>query len=249
MAGTRRVLILVLAVLAAAGVVFYQSTRPSRGISNPRVFVPSTSFYQRFSPSARVTIADVYWLYAIQYYGEHVDRDGRLDSLPAMLDVVTTLSPHFAQAYTFGAFSMLDLGRPDRGYSLLEKGFRANPGDWRFPFYLGFFAYAFASNKDKDRIAAEWYAKAARLPGHLPSVERLAATLYAKGHERQKAVELWAQVYGQGDKYARQKAIAALDTLLPKDKVAREKAVAGLKDLVPAAMFDQFVADVFKGYL
>ena len=54
----------------------------------------------------------------------------------------------------------------------------------------------------------------------------------------QTAIDLWTQVYCQGDKYAQQKAVAALDQLLPKDKVAREKAVAALQGTVPPAMFD-----------
>ena len=45
-------------------------------------------------------------------------------------------------------------------------------------------------------------------------------------------------MYCQGDKYAQQKAVAALDKLLPKDKVAREKAVAALEPVVPHALFD-----------
>ena len=249
MRGARKLLLALSVAACVAVVVGYQSTRAAAGLSNPRVFVPKVSFYQRFSPAMRVTIGDVYWLFAVQYYGEHVDTDHRLDSLPATLDVVTSMSPRFKQAYFFGAFALLDAGRPDLGYALLERGFKANPNDWHFPFYLGFFAYTFASNKDKDRIAAQWYAKAAALPGHLPSVERLAADLYTKGNAKGKAIELWAQVYGQGDKYARDKAVAALDRLLPRAKTAREKAVAGLKDLMPASRFDQFIADVFAGYL
>ena len=77
---------------------------------------------------------------------------------------------------------------------------------------------------------------------------RLAAALFQKGHDRQKAMMMWAQVYGQGDLYSRQKAVAALDGLLPKDKTARMKAVASSKDLMSPLDFNQFIIDVFKGY-
>jgi hypothetical protein len=79
-------------------------------------------------------------------------------------------------------------------------------------------------------------------------VARLAAELATKGNDTQKAIDLWAQVYGQGDTYARQKAVSALDGLLPKGTVAREKAVARLKGFVSPALFDQFIADLFQGY-
>jgi hypothetical protein len=245
----RRLAVGLVALGCVAAVIAFQSHRTAQGASDPRVFIPSPAFYENFSPSARVTIADAYWLYAIQYYGEHVKTDQRLDSLPAMIELITRLAPHFKQAYFFGSFAMLDVGRPDLGRALLERGFAANPGDWHFPFYLGFFAYRFDPKQTRDQDAAAWYAKAAQLPGSLPSVLRMAGELAISGHARQKMMDQWAWFYGQGDMYAQQKAIIALDQLLPKEKAARIKVVAALKDFVPAYRYDQFVADVFRGYL
>ena len=237
-----------LLVLCVGVVIAYQATRPSAASPGASVFVPSPGFYERFSPSVRTTLADAYWLYAVQYYGEHATHDYKLDSLPALMNLVTTLSPHFKEAYFFGALSMVDAGRPAIGYALLEHGFKANPNDWRFPFYLGFFVYAYASGAQKDAIASQWYQQAARLPGAPPFVSRMAAELATKGNERQTAIDLWTQVYVQGDKYARQKAVTALDGLLPTGKVARERAVASLESSVPHTLFGQFVADLFQGY-
>jgi hypothetical protein len=248
MRALRRVAVLLVVCACVAAVVAYQSDRPAAAKPSPVVFVPSPGFYRSFSPSVRATVADVYWLATIQYYGEHVNSDHRLDSLPAMVRLVTTLSPHFTEAYFFGAFAMIDIGRPDIAYGLLTSGFAANPRDWRFPFYLGFFAYTYASNSQRFTVAAGWYAKAARLPGRPEYVPRLAAELAAKGGSTQTAIDLWTQVWVSGDKYARQKAVVALDKLLPADKVARERAVAGLQQIVPRALFTQFVADVFQGY-
>jgi hypothetical protein len=244
----RKVGLVALVVLCGAAVVGFQSTRHQAGLGNPRVFVPAPTVYEKLGGSFTVPVADAYWLYTIQYYGEHVNADHRLDSLPALLNLVTGLSPHFTQAYFFGAFALLDAGRADLGYHLLLRGYAANPRDWHFPFYLGFFVYTFGKGAQKDQIAAEYYAQAAKLPGHLPSVPRLAADLYQKGHDREKAIMMWAQVYGQGDKYSREKAVAALDQLLPRDKTARMKAVAALRDLMTPAEFNDFIADIFKGY-
>ena len=244
----RRVVVVVLVALCVGVVIGYQSDRPAAATPDPVVFVPSPGFYKNFSPAVRATLADVYWLYTIQYYGEHLNSDHRLDSLPAMVRLVTALSPHFTEAYFFGAFAMIDVGRPDVAYALLQEGFKANPDDWHFPFYLGFFAHTYASGAHKDQVASQWYADAARLPGAPPFVSRLAAELATKGSSKQTAIDLWTQVFGQGDKYAQQKAVTALDQLLPKDKVAREKAVAALKGSVSPAMFDQLVAELFQGY-
>ena len=83
-------------------------------------------------------------------------------------------------------------------------------------------------------------------PSYVP---RLAAVLTAKGGERQKAILLWAQIYGQGDKYARQKAVTALDGLLPVGKQARMKAVARLKPFMSASRLDKLIPGLFKAYL
>ena len=241
--------VVVLAVLACAGgVIAYQTTRPSSAPANPRVFVPSPKFFQDFSPSFRTSIADAYYLAMVQYYGEHVNGDRRLDSLPAMVDLVTSLSPHFTRAYLFGAFALVDAKRPDAAYAILQKGFKANPNDWHFPAYLGFFAYRYGQGKDKDLVAADWYKKAAAIPGGPLYLPRLAAALLARGGEEQKAILMWGQAYLAGDKYARQKAVAGLESLLPKDKQARMKALAPLYGTMPKKDFDALIAELFKGY-
>jgi len=244
----RRVVAIVVVVACAAGVVAYQATRPARAPANPRVFVPSPGFFLDFSPSFRTSIADAYYLNMVQYYGEHVSGDGRLDSLPQMVDLVTRLSPHFTRPYLFGAFGLLDAGRPDASYKILRRGFAANPGNWRFPSYLGFFAYAFANNKDKDLIAADWYSKAAAIPGSPAYLKRLAAVLLGKGGETEKSVLLWGQIYADGDKYSRKKAVDGLDRILPDDKAARMKAVAPLVGTMPKDELNQLIGELFKGY-
>ena len=244
----RRAFLVLLVLLCAAVVVAFQVTRSAKAGGQARVFVPSPRFYMDFSPSYRTSIADAYWLYAIQYYGQHVHGDQRYDSLPALLDLITQLSPGFKEAYLFGAFALIDARRPDLSYSLLERGFRNNPDDWRFPAYLGFFAYTYAGGKDKDLVAAQWYAKAAGLPGRPAYVPRLAATLTAKGGRRAKAMTLWAQIYATGDTYSKQKAVAALDQLLPVGKQARMQAVATLEGTMSSAQLNDLIAELFKGY-
>jgi hypothetical protein len=245
----RRLLALVVVLICAGGVVAYQASRPARAPADPRVFVPSPAFFLDFSPSFRTSVADAYYLYMVQYYGEHVTGDGRLDSLPAMVRLVTALSPHFTRAYLFGAFALIDARQPGVSYEILKRGFGANPGEWRFPSYLGFFVYAFSTNKDKDRIAADWYSKAAAIPGSPAYLKRLAAVLLGKGGETGKALQMWGQVYAAGDKYSRQKAVAGLDRILPTDKLARMKAVAPLQSTLSPKDFEALIAELFKGYV
>jgi hypothetical protein len=244
----RRLAVVVLLAICVAAVVAFQATRPSGAGAGGTVFVPSPRFYTDFSPSFRTTIADAYWLLAVQYYGEHVNGDHRLSSLAAMLDLVTTLSPRFRQPYLFGAFALVDAGQAQQGYELLKKGAEVLPHDWDLLTTLGAYVYEYASNADKARLAAGWYEKAAAVPGSPAWVPRVAADLLAKGGEAEKAALLWAQIYGSGDRYSQQKAVAALDRILPTQKEARMKAVARLAQVLTRAQLDSLVAALFKGY-
>lgn len=244
----RRVGAIVLVLVCAAGVVAYQATRPAKAPASPRVFVPSPRFFLDFSPSFRTSIADAYYLNMVQYYGEHVKGDGRLDSLPQMVELVTRLSPHFTRAYLFGAFALIDAGRPDVSYLILQRAFRENPDNYRYPAYLGFFMYSYGEGKTKDVVAAQWYQKAAAIPDSPDYLPRLAAALLAKGGETEKAILMWGQVYTAGDKYSRQRAVKELDRLLPTAKTARMKAVAPLYDTMPKQEFQALTAELFKGY-
>jgi tetratricopeptide (TPR) repeat protein len=244
----RRAVVILLVLVCAAGVVAYQVSRPARAPANPRVFVPSPRFFQDFSPSFRTSIADAYYLWMVQYYGEHIQSDGRLDSFPAMTELVTSLSPHFTRAYLFGAFSLIDAGRPDVAYEILQRGFKANPREWRFPAYLAFFIYTFGEKGlAKDKVAAAWYEKAAAIPGSPSYLPRLAARMLAKTGNREKAIMMWGQAYLAGDKYARAKAVSGIRSVLPQGREAKLKALAPLSDTMPKAEFQDLLADLFPG--
>jgi hypothetical protein len=243
----RRLVVVLVVLCCAGGVVAYQVTRPPGATADPAVFVPSPRFFHDFSPSFRTSIADAYYLMMVQYYGEHVKTDGRLDSLPAMARLVADLSPHFTRAYLFSAFALIDAGRPDVAYELLKKGFKENPGDWRFPAYLGFFAYRFGAGDGKDLAAARWYQKATAIPGRPDYIPRLAAVLASKAGDEQKAVLMWGQAYLAGDKYARTRAVKELDAILPAEKGARMKALAPLYGTMPQNDFNALIADLFQG--
>jgi len=245
----RRIVAVVVVLACASGVIAYQATRPGKAPANPRVFVPSPKFFLDFSPGFRTSIADVYYLNMVQYYGEHL-KSGRLESMPAMVDLVTALSPHFSRPYTFGAFALLDAGRPDLSVRFLQRGLKENPTQWGFPAYLGYFAYQYGSGSktQNELAAARWYERAAAVPGSPPYLLRLAAVLSGKGGEFEKAVTMWGQAYMGGDKYSRQKAVDGLDRILPTDKAARMKALAPLVGTMPKAEFDQLIAELFKGY-
>lgn len=243
----RRLALVLLVALCLAVIVAYQVTRPEAAPADPVVFVPDPDVYLDFSPSFRTSIADAYYLTMVQYYGEHVSGDGKFDSLPQIVDLVTRLSPRFYRPYVFGAFALADAGRPDLSYLILRRGYKAKPDDYRFPAYLGYFAYRYGRPDQKDALAAEWYRQAAALPGSPDFIGRLAATLLGKSGDREKSVVMWGQVYLAGDKYSRQRAIDGLNGILPRDKDARMKALAPLVQTMPEQEFNDLIAALFEG--
>ena len=244
-----KAVMLAVAAVCVAVVLGYQLTRPARATSDPRVFVPSSKAFGVLPESLRVTLADAYWLYGVQYYGQHLKTDNRFDSLAGLFDVVTGLSPHFKQAYFTGALAAIDANRPDYGYKLLQRGFTANPSDWHFPSYLGFFVSVYGSDKAlAARTAADWYIRASKLPGAPRWTASIAATLLAKGGARKAAVLQWGQIYASGDKYAKEKAVKGLEQVLPTEKQARMKALAPLVGTMSTEELDALIAELFKGY-
>lgn len=220
-----------------AAVVAFQVTRPAQSAADSAVFVPSPKFFKDLSPSFRTAVADAYWLAMIQYYGEHVEGDRQLDSLPAYVRLVTDLSPRFERAYLFGAFALLDAGKGQEAYELLVRGARRNPESWQIPATLGMLIYTYADNPAKDKLAAEWYEKAAAVPGSPDYIPRVAAELLTKGGEEAKSALMWGQVYATGDTYARDKALVELDELLPRDPQQRKEALQPLAALMTPQQF------------
>lgn len=155
-------------------------------------------------------LADVYWIRAVVYYGSKRKADEKnrnFDLLDPMLTFVTTLDPYFKVAYRFGAIFLTEAypsgpGRPDRAIALLERGLSANPSGWEYMHDIGFVHYWWLHDY---KSAAEWFARAGKLPGAPTWLPSLAATTLAQGGDRQSSRMLWRQLLqtGEGDWFRR----------------------------------------------
>lgn len=137
--------------------------------------------------------ADLVWLRAIQYFGEHTVTDGRFPQFAPLLDLATSLDPRFIDVYRLGglllAFTVED---PDAAVRLLEKGAGANPDRWELPYDLGIIHYL--KRKDYSQ-ALRWFQAADRVPGRPPHLVRLVARLYGLTGQREVAIALWLEIY------------------------------------------------------
>ena len=157
--------------------------------------------------------ADLVWLRAIQYYGEHRLTDLKFDYLGHIFDILTTLDSRFTSAYTFGSLLLADdANEPQRALDLLNKGIRNNPHDWGIPFTKGFIYYVFL--KDYDRAGSS-FRMASSIEGAPDMVARFASFAFQKGGDRITAVNLWTELYNRsGNELEKLTAIRSIKGIL-----------------------------------
>ena len=170
--------------------------------------------------------ADLYWIRAIQHYGRDVaaERRGRPrpDSfalLQPLLDLTTTLDPHFSIAYRFGSIFLAmsppeGPGRPDQAIALLEKGLAANPDRWQYAYDLAFVHYW---NTGDFLEAARWFERAAAMPGAPDWIQPFTALTYAQGGRREDARAMLAGLRESPEPYVRNAAERGLKQLTALD--------------------------------
>lgn len=192
--------------LAAAGLVHATGTLPTAARhSEELMYFPSGRFLKEAAVGHEVLIADMAWLRAVQYYGEHRQTDQTYEMAGHIFDVVTTLDPLFRNAYLFGGLVLAqDAGELEQGVDLLHRGVANIPDDWLLPFELGFIYYICSGDMAQ---AHRWFMEAAERPGHPESVERFAAFTAARSGDPYTAFQLWRHLYENSENpYVRQMA-------------------------------------------
>jgi tetratricopeptide (TPR) repeat protein len=140
-------------------------------------------------------VADVLWIQAIQAMGERMVSEEAGHWIARALDVITTLDPKFVRVYEAGGIALTTLvAMPEESNRLLQKGIRHNPDVWELPFLLGFNYYF---ELHDDLRAAEYIARASRLPQAPAYLAPFAARLYVSARNPEDAIVFLAQVYAQ----------------------------------------------------
>lgn len=140
------------------------------------------------------TFADLAWLRAVQYYGEHRRTDMRFERMYHVFDILTSLSPRFIPAYVFGGFALAQEGGDfAHAAQLMTNGVDANPTSGRLAFELGFLYYVRPGGRDLRR-AAEYFEQAARQKDAPPSSQRFAAFVRQHAGDLPLAYALWREV-------------------------------------------------------
>jgi hypothetical protein len=223
--------LVVLGLAAAAGVLHAGDIRYPRSASTERMlYLRSGRTADRLMLSFDALAADVYWIRTIQHYGR--DRKsprttGRFELLYPLLDLTTSLDPYFNIAYRFGAIFLaqpapLGPDRVDQAIALLQKGLSTDPTRWRYALDIGFIYYWYGSGANKTAdfgAAAQWFDRAAGMPGAPIWLQPLAAVTRAQGGDRNGARRMLGELAQSEEAWIRRAAerglqqVQALDDL------------------------------------
>ena len=186
------------------------------------------------------TFADLAWMRAVQYYGEHRSTDMVFTRLHHVFDILTSLSPRFVPAYVFGGFALAqEGGQFEKAEALMLKGIEANPTSGQLAFELGFLYYVKSGGRDLPH-AGEYFEQAARLPDGPPSARRFAAYVRQNAGDFAVARALWLEVAHTSDnRFLREMAereIRKIDEALAtgRSEVARKRLTIPGVSIAPA---------------
>lgn len=205
--------LLIVAALAAQALVerAFESAWPRRSIEQ-FLYLPSGRHTKALTLGFSNVAADVLWIRAVSHFGGHVLTDNEYPWLFRILLQVTTLDPPFIYPYLFGGTALaLKPETGDQSVAMLTRGMMNYPGDWRYPFYIGFNAFY---NKQEPERAAGLMFYAASMPGSPYYLPRLAASLLAESGRADAAVRfLETMAEGTRDEGARAMILEKIEDL------------------------------------
>lgn len=196
----RRRMLVAWAIALVLGAATYQladwsaAALPRRSALEELAYYPSGASLEPATVGHAQSAADLAWIRAIQYYGEHRRHDNRFVHLYHVFDILTSLAPRFESAYVFGAFALAQEGRDfPRAVQLMRKGIDANPTSGRLAFEMGFLHYVKPNGRNLVE-AAQYFEQAARLPGAPPNAAKFAAFSRQNSGGLAMAYQLWSEV-------------------------------------------------------
>jgi tetratricopeptide (TPR) repeat protein len=170
------------------------------------LYMPNGKYLRAISLGHAPLVADILYLWAIQYYSDY-DREDRYRYVEHVFgDVIGELDPAYTDPCWLGAIILTTEAQDvDAGLRLLDQGFERNPSAWILPFLAGW---------ECDRVkrfdqAALYFDRAAKAPGAPPELFRLKAGMTARTGNLREAIARWKDVLDDPRNDAGARTIAA----------------------------------------
>lgn len=160
------------------------------------IYIPSGKHMTYASLGYTSLLADIVYLWAIQYYSNS-DIADRFSRMEHIFSIIAELDPHYLDPYEVGAvIAAYEANDMELALSLLDMGLDNNPDQWLFPFLAGHLAQM----RLKDfEVAREYYKKAMAIEGAPPQTERLYANAAFMNLDYRTAWQNWLEIYQTSD--------------------------------------------------
>jgi tetratricopeptide (TPR) repeat protein len=168
----------------------------------PLLYLPSGRYLRVAALGFDDLLADVLYLWSIQYYSNYAIADRYTYLEHIYKDVVTELDPRYLDPYLIGSMIMnAEARQPEMALRLLDKGIEKNPDQWILPFEAGFLCYQ--TLKDYPR-AGRYFDVTLAVPGAPPIVQRFKAEMARRAGDIRASLQEWAAIHDAAtDDYVR----------------------------------------------
>ncbi len=184
-------LVLLSAVMTAWSAVHLERTAGDEQRERSLLLLPNGKHLKVASLGQAPLLADLMYLWAIQYYSVY-DREDRFRYVKHIFgDVIAELDPNYVDAYWMGALILIVEAKDlEAGLELLEQGMEANPDNWVLPYLAGWECY----HADRYDCAESYFAHAESLPEVPVYVKRTRIGMAAAKGDYRRAYAMWLDV-------------------------------------------------------
>lgn len=156
------------------------------------IYIPSGKYLKIASFGYSSLMADIIYLWAIQYYSNPSIVD-RFDSLYHIFSIISELDPEYLDPYEIGALiAVYDAKDIGLALKILDMGLEKNPDQWIFPYQAGHYAQMLAKDY---RLAQKYYKTTMEIAGAPAIAARLYANAAFKLGDYKAAWQNWLEVY------------------------------------------------------
>ena len=132
---------LAIAVAALAGAILTSRGIEARAVARAEtpqpIFFPRAEILRPALLGFTGLAADLTWVRTVQYFGSRIEGKERFPQLYQLVDMTTSLDPHFLDAYQYGGLFLTIARQYPNAIAIYRKGIAANPLAWQLPHDLG----------------------------------------------------------------------------------------------------------------
>lgn len=156
------------------------------------IYIPSGKYLKFVTFGYSSFIADLIYIWAIQYYSNYSIPD-RYDNLDHIFSIIAELDNRYLDPYEIGAMiAVYEAKDLSLAFKILDRGLEKNPDQWIFPLQAGH--YAQMMTKDYE-LARKYYKKTMEMDGAPVITRRLYANAAFKIMDYKTAWENWLEIY------------------------------------------------------